>query len=270
MSLPDVTPTVTQIIPSYLYQAYYDDEDLQAFVSAYNTLAQEYLDWLNTANLPIYTTDPVNGALLDWIGAGVYDIKRPALPNTNTLYAGPFNSVVFDTLTFNNQEEIYQSIVSPGVPIGSFAIGISAIGETITPAPSGYYASDDIYRRVITWSFFKGDGKVFNINWLKRRIMRFLLGTDGVNFNVDQTYRISVTFAPNQTANINIISGSVQVLAQTTFNGFGFNTEPFDYIDTLYTPYTPFALAPIFKVAADAGILPLPFQWTWVISIGAA
>ena len=269
MSLPTTTPTVTSVIPSYLYEEYSDDQDLQAFVNAYNTIAQQYLDWLNNANLPIYTGPIVSGALLDWIGAGLYGFPRPSLPDTNILFAGPYNTAPFNALAINQRVQIVQEVISPGTPIGSFAIGISSIGETITPAPSSYYASDDIYRRCITWLFFKGDGQVFNIEWLKRRIMRFLLGESGVNYNVDETYRIGVTFSANSTANINIVSGSVSVTSQSTFNSFSFNSMPFNGITSVYTPYTPFALAPVLKTAIDAGILPLPFQYTWIVSTGA-
>lgn len=34
------------IIKSYLYTQYNDDDDLQAFVSAYNSMAQEIYAWM--------------------------------------------------------------------------------------------------------------------------------------------------------------------------------------------------------------------------------
>ena len=37
-------------------------------------------------------------------------------------------------------------------------------------------ADDDTYRRCLTWHYQKGDGKYFNIRWLKRRVMRFERG----------------------------------------------------------------------------------------------
>ena len=40
---------LAKAIPSYLYVQYNDDDDLQAFVQAYNELAQEIITWLNTA-----------------------------------------------------------------------------------------------------------------------------------------------------------------------------------------------------------------------------
>jgi hypothetical protein len=42
------------IIKSYLYTQYNDDDDLQAFVTAYNTMAQEIYSWMINANLPIF------------------------------------------------------------------------------------------------------------------------------------------------------------------------------------------------------------------------
>src|SRR5215472_3249732 len=62
----DVTG-LTTVIPSYLYQEYSDDEDLQGFVEAQNEMQQNYVDTFNALNLPIYTSYPVSGALLDWV-----------------------------------------------------------------------------------------------------------------------------------------------------------------------------------------------------------
>ncbi|MGG5195353.1 hypothetical protein ACFMPF_23685 [Citrobacter sp. S5] len=42
------------IIKSYLYTQYNDDDDIQAFVTAYNTMAQEIYSWMTNANLPIF------------------------------------------------------------------------------------------------------------------------------------------------------------------------------------------------------------------------
>lgn len=192
---------------SYLYQQYNDDEDLQAFVDAFNEIAQAYVDWFNALNLPNYTADPVSGALLDWVALGLYGIARPSLPAGRSHAEGPFNSFEINGVPFNYYADL---------------------------GGSQFYAtSDDTFRRIITWLFFKGDGKVFNVRWLKRRIARFLAGVNGVDFGVADTYGISVTFDPGNQVSIHVD----------------------DY-------------APILKEAIDAGVLELPFQFNYVVTTG--
>ena len=58
-------------LKSYLYVQYNDDDDLQAFVEAYNALSQEIITWLAEANLPVYTGAPITGALLDWVATSM-------------------------------------------------------------------------------------------------------------------------------------------------------------------------------------------------------
>lgn len=77
-----------------------------------------------------------------------------------------------------------------GLPIYT---GLS--GDLLTWVARGLYGarrpssiSDDLFQRVLTWNFYKGDGTVFSVQNLRRRIIRFLLGTNGVTWNVDQTY----------------------------------------------------------------------------------
>ncbi|MGP7510691.1 hypothetical protein [Klebsiella pneumoniae] len=48
------------IIRSYMYTQYNDDDNLRAFFTAYNSMAQGIYDWMVNANLPIssVTTTP--------------------------------------------------------------------------------------------------------------------------------------------------------------------------------------------------------------------
>ena len=55
-----------------------------------------------------------------------------------------------------------------------------------------YTTSDDIYQRLLTWHFYKGDGKIFSIKWLKKRVMRFLIGANGTAPLLDYTYPVSI------------------------------------------------------------------------------
>lgn len=208
---PPATPPTLKIIPAYPYAEYSDDSDIQAFFTSYNQFAQVYFDWLNVINLPVYTGPLIVGALLDWVAQGVYGISRPALAFTQTRSVGPFNTYVLNSLAFNASRSTSTSTL--------------------------YVVTDDVFKRVITWNFFKGDGKVFNIRWLKRRVMRFLGGLNGVNFNIDQTYQVSVTFTAAQEITIDISVGTA--------------------------PLTDKA---IFIAAVKAGVLDLPFQFTYVVT----
>ena len=239
--LPTAPTGLTKMIPSYLYEEYKDDDDLQAFVAAYNTMAQQYLDWFNSVQLPIYTG--LSGDLLDWIAEGVYGITRPSLGSGQNRDIGPFNTWAFNTIPFNKRKIIGPSNV------------------TVT--------SDDIFKRIITWHFFKGDGKVFNVRWLKRRIMRFLTGTNGIDPGVNETYQVSVTFGTNGQVTITIVQGFRTLTGGALFNRFGFNQNvPFNSIRSTFTSITPLPNAAILQEAIESGVLELPFQFTWNVVVG--
>lgn len=199
---------LTNIIKAYLYEQYADDADIQALVDAWNAIAQEYVGWFNTVMLPIYTGQVVAGDLLDWVAEGLYGFVRPVLPFGTSSNDGLYNALFFNELAFDDSN-------------------ISSSGSFVT--------NDDTYRRVITWHFFKGDGHQFTIPWLKRRVMRFLLGTNGISYNVDQTYDVSVTFG---------IGGQVTITIPSTY-----------------------VYASIFQAAVESGALELPFQRTWIVTL---
>lgn len=238
---PPLGPTtVTKTIPSFLYEQYNDDEDLQAFVDWYNGKGQEYVGWFATVNLALWTG--LSGPLLDWIGAGLYGYPRPVLPSGRNRNIGPLN-----TYKYNQY-----------VPFG----------KTYLVGNQNYYlTTDDVYKRILTWFLYKGDGKYFTVKWLKRRVMRFLLGTDGTDPNVGDTTPVSITFGLNRQVNINIPSGRRTVSGGALFNRMRFNQYPYDKLLTTFTPLPSPALAPIFKAAVDAGVLELPFQFTYIVNI---
>lgn len=235
------TPGLAEVIPSYLYWQYNDDNDLQAFIDAYNMLAQQYINWFNAIGLPVYTGSLISGAILDWVAQGLYGINRPVLPAIGTRDIGPFNTWTLNSLPFNTRESI--------------------------PPPTFFSTTDDIFKRVITWHFLKGDGKVFSIRWLKRRIMRFLTGTDGTNPNIDQTYQVSVSFGIGNQVNITIISGIRTVVGGAILNDFTLNSQPFNALDTEFVQLTPLANAVTLKSAIDNGVLELPFQYDYVVNV---
>lgn len=238
---PEGPVTVTKTILAYIYTEYNDDDALLSFNDAYNDLTQEYTDWYNDTPLAVYTDDNISGLLLDWVGAGIYNYPRPVLPSGTSRLRGPFNTWAFNSLPFNGRKIITNS---------------------------NYYATtDDVYKRCLTWHTFVGDGKYFTIRWLKRRVMRWLIGVNGSAPNIDQTYAISVTFS-GDIVTINIISGTRFVVGGALFNRFAFNTAAFNQVKTVFNPNGQmFPLAPIFRAAVQSGALELPFQRTFLVSI---
>lgn len=165
---PPPAPTVvTEQIPAYVYVQYNDDDSIQAFFSSYNDGTQYYLDWFSGINLPIYTG--LSGSLLDWVAQGLYGMTRPTLESVGSAALGPLDTAELATITLDY-----------------FAPGI---------ASTFFLASDDIFQRIMTWQLYKGDGKVFTLKWLKRRVLRFLKGSNGKDVNVADTSQISITIS---------------------------------------------------------------------------
>jgi len=172
---------VTQILPSYLYQQYNDDPDVGAFFTSYNTTAQAYLDYLTNLNLPVWTSISITDSLLDWVASSLYGFNRPVLTFGGvTLTNGVYNSNVYDLLP-------YDSAVIHGT------------SSIVT-------VSDDIFKRCLTWNLYKGDGFQFNVRWLKKRVIRFLSGFNGVSPRIDNTYNVSVTYNSNKSIVIGVKS----------------------------------------------------------------
>lgn len=159
---------VNKILPAYPFVQYRDDEDISAFFNAYNDMAQIYLDSLNNLGLPCWTSPAVTGFLLDWIALGIYGEERPLLQVSEEALARG----AYDTVEYNAIPYAKMSNYVPG---------------------SATYVHDDFFKRVLTWNFYKGDGSHFNIEWLKRRIARFVHGKDGVDPPIQSTFDVSVT-----------------------------------------------------------------------------
>ena len=146
-------------------------------------------------------------------------------------------------------------------------------------------ADDDLYKRSLTWHLQKGDGQYFNIRWLKRRVMRFLIGVNGTSPHIDNTDRISVSFGANYDVTIRIVMRTTYVMSGAFPNGFGCNGmmpgTPFfqgakqlvgpvtpNSIVTTFEPYAPLAYAERLEQAVEAGILELPFQFRFNVYVG--
>ena len=220
------------IIKSYLYTQYNDDDDLQAFVSAYNSMAQEIYSWMVNANLPIFVGFYNSGDHLKWLARGIYGVKPPVLVSGKQTIYGSYNAVMFNQLPFNGRQVVDQS-------------------EQVV-------VSDDLFKRIMTWNFYKGDGFHFTIPWLKRRIMRFLTGADGVDVINDQRWSVSVLFSGSGVS-ISIVKGYRKLTDSSLYNSFTFNSRVFNQKTSVLIKSTNHEYASLFKQAFDSGLLHMPF-----------
>lgn len=158
---------VSKIIPSYPFVQYQDDPNILAFFEAYNEMAQAYLEDLNSLSMPYWPSPAVSGKLLDWVVEGIYGETRPLLQvSQDAIAKGAYNTIDYNTI--------------PYAGLKSYVPGATT------------YVVDDYFKRILTWNFYKGDGVQFNIDWLKRRIARFLRGPNGIDRPVTDTFDISV------------------------------------------------------------------------------
>jgi hypothetical protein len=231
-------------IPSYLYQEYSMDDDLQAFVAAQNSMQNNIVDTFNGLNLPDYTQYPISGSLLDWVAAGLYGMIRPSLSSGIYKLLGPYNTAEYNTIVYNARELLYPDQIVA--------------------------TNDDIFRRILTWHISKGNGKNFSIQWLKKRVMKFLIGDNGKNINIDQTYQISVTFGPNSEVTIRFVLGLRTITNGSMYDQdkFTYNSTMYNQLDSIYVAYPNLPNMSTFAEAIASGVLELPFQFTYDVVIG--
>lgn len=161
---------IDKIIPAYPFIQYRDDPNVVAFFEAYNEIAQEYLDSLNNLALPCWTSESITGLLLDWVALGIYGAERPLLQVSEEAIArGVYNTIEYNVIPY-------------------------AVMRNYVPGSSSY-VPDDYFKRILTWNFYKGDGSHFCIDWLKRRLARFIHGANGIDPPLQSTFDISVTVA---------------------------------------------------------------------------
>ncbi len=172
--------TTDTIIQAYPYQQFSDDQDICALFDAYNQYAQQYLDWFNQTPLAIYTNSNISGPFLDWIGQGIYGVIRAPIGSFSSNSIGPLNTYTPNQLTLNTVKKKTNSTSS--------------------------YMTDDIYRRLITWDFYKGDGMQLSIPWMKKRIARFVFGESSPEW----TRRVSIKVVAGRVINIFITAADGQ------------------------------------------------------------
>jgi len=229
---------LTQQIPSYPYQQYASDDRISAFFTAYNELSQINLNTINAVQLPIYLNQ--SGDLLDWCAAGIYGLYRTSLPVGGFIEKGPVNTFELNTEQPNESQQIANT--------------------------ASYTVNDLVFQRIIQWNTFKGDGYQFNIRWLKRRVQRFLNGT----IFPDQTYQVSVTFTGENAVLIDLRPGSSVTPSSAEYNVAAYDVSQYNQNPVVTgtnqsSSYTSLALAPYLQAGINAGVLQLPFQYTYTV-----
>jgi hypothetical protein len=158
-----------------------------------------------------------------------------------TLLSGSLLDAVADNLYGVYRPALQSGAVTGVGPLNTWALNTITLNTfNVMGSVAVVGVNDDYYKRIITWNFYKGDGQYFSIPFLKKRVMRFLTCANGATTLIDNTYPVSVTF-----------SGTVVTITITLTMANGLNL--------------PSAL--IFQGAVNAGVLPLPFQYTYTITI---
>jgi hypothetical protein len=217
-----------QIAYAYLYSQYATDENVQAFVDSYNSIAQGYLEWFNQTPLSVYTSPNISGPLLDWIGQGIYGISRPVISTLISRSYGAYNTLPYNARAYGTRRQVN-----------------SGTAEA---------ASDDIYKRTLTWHTYLGDGRQMSIMWLRRRVARFLFGANGSDIPVDYLSQVSIS------RNSAGFSGAL--------NTAPYNTQAYNTRQTRKTlaarsitiGVPPSPIAQTFQALLNEGYLALPFQ----------
>lgn len=225
------------VVPAYVYGQFADDPDIQAFFAGLNTTAQGYVDWFNNTPLSVYTSDAISGPLLDWIGQGIYGISRPALSSLSSRSYDSYNSIAYNTLPYNSRRHV--------------SLGTAEM------------ATDDLYKRTLTWYTYLGDGRQMSIQWLRRRVARFIFGVNGTDVTADKFWQIS------------IVQPSVAFSAsygQPPYNTQAYNSRKNRKIPAahaLQIILPPGQISQQFQILMNAGYLALPFQVKFTVLISS-
>lgn len=216
---------------AYPYDEYSDDENVGAFFNAYNQLAAGYLQWYQQTQMAIYTQSTVTGKLLDWVGNNLYGVTRPIIPNQPSL-VGPVNTT---------------------------AVNAQAVNAAYVQQGLASYVSDDIYKRMLTWVLYKGDGQQMSLIWLRRRIARFLYGANGADITVDKLANVGLELSATEW---------IGAWDTTVFNTLQFN-EMRNLPPRTITATIPSGTgaSQVFQQLAQSGMVPFPFQLSFEVVI---
>lgn len=217
-----------KVVPAYLYQQYFDDDDLQGFIAVLRKEFQGYLDWFNQTPLSVYTNASINGSLLDWIGSGLYGIRRPVVST------GSSRSIAgYAALPYAQTAYLERVKVTTG---------------------SAFLVNDDIYKRTLTWHAYLGDGRNVSIHWLRRRVARFLYGANGTDVPVDYLANVSIIQPP---ISFSAAYRSVPYATQAYITRKNRRVVAAHALQII-VPNTPVSVA--FQDLVEQGYLALPFQ----------
>ncbi len=237
--------TLTAPLLAYVYQQYADNDEVSAFFEAVNNICQSnYVDFFNTYDLAVYTESTISGALLDWCATGIYGMTRPTIPTGNAYNLGQYNTLVYNSDPFNYAAESGQV--------------------------SYVTLNDDLYKRCLTWNFYRGDGGTFSFTWLKKRIARWLIGANGTAPTIDETYAISVKDIGNRTIQIVLNTSQVIITNGAYADTFLGNTIEPNYVTTTPIVYPigfTNALALTFQSLINSQVLQLPFMYTFEVVV---
>ncbi len=223
------------VVPAYVYVQYNDDPYVTAFFTAYNELAQGYLNWFNETPLPVWTSPSISGGLLDFIGTNLYDTPRPVISSESSSSSGAMATDPMATQA-----------------MASFILNTSGTAQS---------ASDDLYKRVLTWVLYRGDGKQATIEWLRRRIARFLYGTNGSDIDVGLITNVSISDQGTQTV------GAYGTYAYGTQAYGTITQETYTSGGILFITIPNLTVSQAFIAMFRGGFLPAPFQMTYNFTI---
>ena len=74
---------------------------------------------------------------------------------------------------------------------------IATDGSLTTESGTAITATDDYYKRTLTWCTYIGDGRVFNFPNLRKRVARFLYGVNGTDITLSQAQNVALAVGSN-------------------------------------------------------------------------
>lgn len=226
---------LAQAIAAYLYDEYSDDSDLQAFFAAYNALAQGYIDWFNSTPLGLYTAPNISGELLDWTATGIYGVARPVISSLQTRTVGSVGTLPVNVLAVNTLK--------------------------LLRSGNAQIASDDVYKRTLTWILYRGDGIQASVQWLRRRVARFIYGANGSDISLDDVLNVGIV-QPNLPPTGATATFAVNTRAVNTRQA---RTQKAAHTLEIVLPSSTIALQ--FTALLQQGYLPLPFQVSYRVML---
>jgi len=125
-----------------------------------------------------------------------------------------------------------------------------------TPSSQIFYElPDDIFKRILTWNLYKGDGNRFSMRWLKRRIARFLFGVNGID---PQPWVPGFTVGAETTS-------AIGTVVSTGIDGHTLTISLDQSLLSLQSQQITAGVLTLFRLAFLGGRLELPMQYTTLI-----